>query len=156
MGEIETRTAEQAGLNDDELPVMPDPSLAFWKANAKGLLGESIKAIEEAAKQIIGVTGILEGLYFHAIAYSSVRGKVDGWSVLIYVAPLCCWLVSLTLALLVFFPRTYATNFNSARESRSAFERLVAYKHNMLKNAGFWMALGALALAAALGRYLAG
>jgi hypothetical protein len=104
MGEIETRTAEQAGLNDDQLPIIPDLSLAFWKNNAKGLVGESIKAIEEAAKQIIGVTGILEGLYFHAIAYSRVRGKLDGRSLLIYIAPLCCWLVSLTLALLVFLP----------------------------------------------------
>jgi len=156
MGESEKRAAQQASLSDDDLPVFPDPSLAFWKDNAKALLGESIKSIEETAKQIIGVAGILEGLYFHAIAYSSVRGKLDGWLIVVYIAPLACWLVSLSLALLVFFPRTYDANINSARESRTAFERVVIYKHNILKVAGFFLSLGALALFAAMGAYLAG
>lgn len=156
MDEIQKRTAQQVGLSDDELPILPDPSLAFWKDNAKNLLGESIKSIEETAKQIIGVAGILEGLYFHAIAYSGIRGKVDGWLILIYITPLACWLVSLSLALLVFFPRTYDTNVNSARESRVAFERVVIYKHNKLKVASIFLFLGALSLFVAMGAYLAG
>jgi hypothetical protein len=156
VDEIERRTAQQASLSDDELPILPDPSLAFWKDNAKALLGESIKSIEETAKQIIGVAGILEGLYFHAITYSSVRGKLNGWLVLVYIAPLACWLVSLSLSLLVFFPRTYDTNINSARESRAAFERVVIYKHDKLKVAGIFLFLGALSLFAAMGVYLAG
>ena len=93
MNEIEERVAQQADLDDEELPLAPDPNLKFWKDTAKGLLGESIQSIEETAKQIIGVAGILEGLYFHAIAYSDVRGKLgSGWLVLLYLTPLALWL----------------------------------------------------------------
>ena len=120
-------------------------------------LGESIKSIEETAKQIIGVAGILEGLYFHAIAYSDIRGQLGGVGpLLLYLLPLLLWLVSLLAALLVFFPRAYASNISSWRESKAAFERIVAYKHAMLKIAGLFLVLGALALFAAMGAYLAG
>jgi len=156
MSEIEERVAQQAGLSDEELPIAPDPNLKFWKDTAKGLLGESIKSIEETAKQIIGVAGILEGLYFHAIAYSDVRGQLGGVGLLLYLSPLLLWLVSLLAALLVFFPRTYASNISSWRESKAAFERIVTYKHTMLKAAGLFLTLGALTLFAAMGAYLAG
>lgn len=156
MSEIEERVAQQAGLSDEELPIAPDPNIKFWKDTAKVLLGESIKSIEETAKQIIGVAGILEGLYFHAIAYSDIRGQLGGVGpLLLYLLPLLFWLVSLLAALLVFFPRTYASNISSWLESKAAFERVVTYKHTMLKTAGLFLALGALALFAALGAYLA-
>ena len=146
----------QAALSDEELPIAPDPNLKFWKDTAKGLLGESIKSIEETAKQIIGVAGILEGLYFHAVAYSDIRGKLgSGWLVPLYLLPLALWLVSLLAALLVFFPRAYASNISSWRESKEAFERIVTWKHAALKVAGGFLVLGALALFAAMGAYLA-
>jgi hypothetical protein len=157
MSEIEERVAQQAGLSDEELPLAPDPNRKFWKDTAKGLLGESVKSIEETAKQIIGVAGVLEGLYFHAIAYSDIRGQLGGVGpLLLYFLPLLLWLVSLLAALLVFFPRTYASNISSWRESKAAFERIVTYKHTMLKMAGLFLILGALALFAAMGAYLAG
>ncbi len=155
--EIQKNVAQQAGLKDEDLPVAPDPNLKFWKDTARGLLGESIKSIEETAKQIIGVAGILEGLYFHAIAYSDIRATVEGfWPVVVYVLPLALWLASLCFALLVFFPRTYDSNISSWRESKAAFERIVAYKHGMLKTAGVFLALGAFFLFVAMGAYLTG
>jgi len=157
MSEIQERVAQQAGLSDEELPVAPDPNLKFWKDTAKGLLGESIKSIEGTAKQIIGVAGILEGLYFHAIAYSDIRGQLGGVGpLLLYLLPLLLWLGSLLAALLVFFPRTYTSNISSWRKSKAAFERIVTYKHAMLKVAGGFLVLGAVALFAAMGAYLAG
>ena len=59
-------------------------------------------------------------------------------------------------ALLVFFPPAYASNISSWRESKAAFERIVTWKHAALKVAGSFLALGALALFAAMGAYLAG
>ncbi len=157
MSEIQERVAQQAGLSDEELPLAPDPALKFWKDTAKGLLGESIKSIEETAKQLIGVAGILEGLYFHAIAYSDVRGQLaSGWTVALYMLPLALWLVSLGFALLVFFPRTYQANISSWHESKAAFDSIVAYKHAMLKWAGLFLALGGLALFVVMWVYLGG
>jgi len=147
----------QAALSDEDLPIAPDPNLKFWKDTAKGLLGESIKSIEETAKQIIGMAGILEGLYFHAIAYSDIRGQLGGVGpLLLYLLSLLLWLVSLLAALLVFFPPAYASNISSWRESRAAFERIVTWKHTALKVTGGFLAVGALALFAAMGAYLAG
>lgn len=156
MSEPEGAKTQPTDLPDDELPVMTDPSLGYWKDNAKALLTDSVKSIEEAAKQLIGVGGILEGLYFHAIAYSNLRGQLTGSSLFLYLAPIFCWTLSLALAVLVYFPRPYRTNINSARASRETFERVVRYKHNMLKVSGIFLAIGCFALAAALGSYLAG
>jgi uncharacterized membrane protein len=75
---------------------------------------------------------------------------------MVYLLPLLLWLVSLLAALLVFFPRSYEANISSWRESRAAFERVVAYKHAMLKVAGLFLFLGVLALVVAMGAYLAG
>ena len=114
MNQVEARVAQQANLDEEALPIAPDPNLKFWKDTAKGLLGESIKSIEETAKQIIGVAGILEGLYFHAIAFSDVRGTLNSpWQIILFLAPLAVWWVSLSLAVLVFFPRTYDTNIRT-------------------------------------------
>ena len=157
MNQVAERVAQQANLGDEALPVAPDPNLKFWKDTAKGLLGESIKSIEETAKQIIGVAGILEGLYFHAIAFSDVRGTLNSpWQVILFLAPLAVWLASLSLAVLVFFPRTYDTNISSWRESRTTFEQIVVYKHRMLKTAGIFLAVGVFFLFPAMGAYLAG
>ena len=156
MSETEERVAQQADLADEDLPMAPDPNLKFWKQTAKGLLSESIKSIEETAKQLIGVAGLLEGLYFHAIAFSDVRGDLSACELVLYVFPLACWLVSLCFALLVFFPRTYDSNISSWRKSKETFEQVVGYKHTMLKAAGVFLALGAMGLSAAMGAYLAG
>ena len=103
------------------------------------------------------MAGILQGLYFHAIAYSDIRRQLGGVGpLLLYLSPLLLWLVSLLAALLVFFPRAYTSNISSWRESKAAFERIVTYKHTILKAAGLFLALGALALFAAMGVYLAG
>ena len=154
--EIQKNVAQQAGLKDEDLPVAPDPNLKFWKDTARGLLGESIKSIEETAKQIIGVAGILEVLYFHAIAYSDIRGTVNGIWVLLYVLPLLLWLISLGCALSVFFPNTYDSNISSWRESKATFERIVAQKHGRLKAAGISLALGTLVLCFVMIVYLTG
>jgi hypothetical protein len=110
-----------------------------------------------AERRHTGMAGILEGLYFHAIAYSDVRGKMgSGWLVPLYLLSLASWLVSLLVALLVFFPRAYAGNISSWRESKATVERIVTWKHTALKVAGGFLVLGALALFAAMGDYLAG
>jgi hypothetical protein len=148
-------------MNEKEQQVeyesMLEESHSFWRANARTQLGESIRSVEATAKQLIVVVGILEGLYFHAIAYSRVRGQLSStWLVIIYMLPLAFWLSSLLFGLLVFFPRPYETNVNSWRESKTTFEQIVTYKHTMLKVSGIFLLLGGLALAVTMGIYLVG
>lgn len=136
-------------------PSMLEESRAFWRENTRELVGESIRLLEETAKQIIGIAGIMEGLYFHAIVYADIRGNVNTREALIYLLPLGCWAVSVLLGLLVFFPRTYHTNINSWRESKHTFETIVIYKHRILKLSAAFLALGCVSLFITLAVYLA-
>jgi hypothetical protein len=58
----------------------PDPIVeetrAFWREMGKEQIRASVGCVDEAAKQIIGVTAILEGLYFNAITFSKLQGKI--------------------------------------------------------------------------------
>jgi len=51
--------------------------------------------------------------------------------------------------------RTYAGNISSWQKGKAAFERIVTYRHAALKVAGGFLVLGAVALFAAMGVYLA-
>jgi hypothetical protein len=142
-------------------PEPPDPLVeetrAFWRETGKNMVRESLGTIDETARQIIGVAGILEGLYFHAIAFSNLRGQVaGGWPLAIYLAPIVLLLVSLSAALFVFFPRLYRLNIHSSEASQMVYERVVARKLLLLKLASLGLALGVVALFLAVLTYLRG
>jgi hypothetical protein len=138
----------------DEPPIItPEPN-PFWRENAQKLVGESISTIEEVAKQLIVVNSLLEGIYFHAIAFSDVKPMLTGWIASIYLAPILLWLLSLVFAVLTLSPKVYAININSSRDSKERFEEIVAKKHGMLKISEFFLILSFIALFAAVAHYL--
>ncbi|MGB2697031.1 MAG: hypothetical protein WBD28_04125 [Candidatus Zixiibacteriota bacterium] len=107
--------------------------MEFWMNQGKGMIKESIKSIEDAAKQIIVVAGILEGIYFHAITYSDIRGSLTTIHGIFYLAPLALWLISIFFAIRIFSPRVYETNIASSRESKETFTKVVEHKHRNLR-----------------------
>ena len=113
----------------DELPVVAPKPNPFWKENARRLVGESISTIEDVAKQIIVVTGLLEGLYFHAITFSDLKGSLSDGMVWIYLAPLMLWMASLFFAMWTLLPEAHEININSTRSSKKTFEDIVSGKH---------------------------
>lgn len=133
------------------IPVEPNP---FWRENARKLVGESISTIEDVAKQLIAVTSLLEGIYFHAIAFSNVKPILTSWIAGIYLAPILLWLLSLVFAVLTLAPKAYAININSSQDSKETFEEIVAKKHGMLKISEAFLILSFLALFAAVAHYL--
>jgi hypothetical protein len=141
-------------------PEPADPLLKetreFWRDIGKEMIRQTIASIDEPAKQIIGVAGILEGLYFHAIAFADLRGQVAGWAMIVYLSPIALLLVSLIAALLVFFPDYYRLNFNASEASRQVYERVVAGKLVALRFASGFLALGVGALFLAVLAYLGG
>jgi hypothetical protein len=128
--------------------------MKFWRDNAKSMLGSSIESIESAAKQLIAICGILEGIYFHAITYSDIRGWIGTVEGIFYLAPLVLWLVSILFAVLVFSPRVYETNIASSRESKETFTKIVSFKHRMLKTSQFVFFISFIFLMIAMGLYL--
>lgn len=113
----------------EEPPIVVAEPNPFWKENARKLVGESISTIEAVAKQIIVVTGLLEGLYFHAITFSDLRGSLSGGMVWVYLSPIVLWLASLFFAMWTLSPQAQEININSSRSSKETFEDIVARKH---------------------------
>lgn len=143
-----------AGEVTDELPVIvPEPN-PFWKKNAENLVGESISSMEGVAKQIIVVTSLLEGLYFHAITFSDLRGMLDGGQLLVYLTPIALWLASLVFAMWSLSPKDYQININSSHESKQTFEKIVNTKYYRLKMAEVFLIASFLPLLIATYCYL--
>ncbi len=140
-------------MNSEPPIVTPEPN-PFWRENARKLVGESVSTIEDVAKQLIAVNSLLEGIYFHAIAFSEVKPVLSGWIAGIYLAPILLWLLSLVFAVLTLSPKAYSININSSRDSKERFEEIVAKKHGMLKISEFFLVLSFIALFAAVAHYL--
>ena len=146
---------KEAALADPKS--MVDNTREFWRELACETVKNSATAIEETAKQLIGIAGILEGLYFHAIAFADIRGQVSGLlPMLAYLAPLIFWLFSLVSAGLVFFPRMYRININSSEAAKKMHEDMVPRKYLFLILSLVWLVVGMLFLIVALGVHLGG
>jgi len=148
-------------MSDQEKPRDPqsvvDETREFWRDLARETVKTSATTIEETAKQLIGITGILEGLYFHAITFADLRGKVtELLPLLAYLAPLIFWTFSLIAVGLVFFPRMYLMNLNSSEVAKLMYEGAVRRKYWCLVFAVMWLVVGAVGLMVALGMYLTG
>jgi hypothetical protein len=143
-----------ADIVTDEPPVVIQEPNPFWKENAEKLVAESISTIEETARQIIALASILEGLYFHAIAFSDLRGTLGGWMLFVYLLPVALWLASLLSAFWALFPGTYSININSSRSSKETFEEIVEKKHHRVKIAALFLAVSFLPLLIAVYFYL--
>jgi succinate dehydrogenase hydrophobic anchor subunit len=138
---------------EEEVPVVAAEPNPFWKQNAEKLVGESISSVEDNAKQFIAITGLLQGIYFHAITFSDIR-KESAYSILIYVAPLLLWLFSLIFAMLVLFKKKYSININSSRNSKETFEKIMTEKYWFIRISGMFLILSFVALIIAVLHYM--
>ena len=140
-------------IDEEEVPVvMPEPN-PFWKQNAEKLVGESISSVEDTAKQFVTITGLLEGIYFHAITFSDIK-NVEGISVLIYVAPLILWLASLIFAVMVLVRKKYGLNINSSQDSKKKFEEILEGKYQLIRISSGFLILSFVALTIAVLHYM--
>ncbi|HII00121.1 TPA: hypothetical protein HA351_00215 [Methanosarcinaceae archaeon] len=149
MTEGEVKSAAE----EDDIPFVPTEPNPFWKKNAEKIVGESVSIVEDTAKQFVTVTGLLQGIYFHAIAFSDVKGA-EGYSVMIYLAPLVLWLLSLIFAVMVLLRKRYKININSTSDSKEKFEEMVKVKYRYIRVSGVFLILSFVALAVAILHYL--
>lgn len=141
-------------MNEEETPIVSVEPNPFWQENAQKLVSESISTVEDVAKQIIVVNSLLEGIYFHAIAFSDLKHHLSESVAAIYLAPIILWLISLVFAVLTLSPKSYQININSSRNSKKRFEEIVSKKHGMLKVSEFFLILSFVALMVAVAHYL--
>lgn len=135
--------------------ILVNESRAFWRDIGRKMIRDSSQTIDNTAKQFITVTGILEGLYFHAIVFSDIQRPVtDAWLLLTYTLPVLLLLISLISALLVFFPKHYSLNFNSSDASQIVYERVIKRKHFLLRSSSVFLVLGIFSIFIAVLTYL--
>jgi hypothetical protein len=141
-------------------PDPPDKNLedasAFWRETGKELVRQSIKTIDDTARQIIAVAGILEGLYFHAISFSDIRGELSGGRIWVYILPIVLLVLSLMVAFIVFFPEHYHINILSSTGSKAAYEDIIKNKLLFMRIAAVLLILAVAGVGWALVTFLMG
>lgn len=148
-----TKGEVDSGVVANDAPLVSSEPNPFWKKNAEKIVGESISSIEDTAKQFVTINGVLQGIYFHAIAFSDIK-NAPFHSVLIYASPLTLWFLSLFFAVLVLFRKRYKININSSEISKNSFEKIVVGKYRLLWVSGFFLVLSFAALIIVFLRYL--
>lgn len=126
----------------------------YWRERGQDLVRGSIDALDESAKQIATIAGILEGLYFHAVTFSDLRNAtITGWLMFVYLLPLILLLLSLVAALLVFFPETYKINLLSWEACKFAYQQVARSKRVLVRLSAINLALGIVSMTITLGLY---
>jgi|GEM_PF-530611 len=134
----------------------------FWLDTARDTAKESVKAIEDAAKQLIPIASLAQTIYFAAVSFSNVKKAFAPtaleWRFLMTTGlalPLLFWIASLIFAIRVFTPKVYDTNLESPDMARGTYLKVVTYKHKMLRWAHWLFVLGLVPLAINLILYVA-
>jgi len=109
----------------------------YWRKVSDKAPVEALTRVEEAAKQLIGLTGALQGLYLAVFAFSDLRKQIGGlhvpalgWLIwLIFLLPIVMWLISLICATMVFVPKPRSganiedTSVNAWQQIKETYEK---------------------------------
>jgi TRAP-type C4-dicarboxylate transport system permease small subunit len=87
----------------------------YWRQVGIEAPVQAISRVEDAAKQLIGLTAALQGLYFAVFAFSDLRKQIVALSLpapgslvlLLFFLPIVFWLTSLFCATQVFVPKMH-------------------------------------------------
>jgi len=106
----------------------------FWIEKMLELSANSIRSIEEAGKQIIGMITVMQGIYAAVLAFSGIKEIPKGSipAAIFYISPVFLWLISLFFALRVFKTKRYRYFSNSPDSSKNTFKAIVDFKQKNL------------------------
>lgn len=135
----------------------------FWLETGQNTVKEAIRRQEEAAKQLISITSILQATYFAAISFSNLKNAFilqdfhGGFPVIVialFVSPITLWLISLGFAVKVLMPVIRNYNLDSPTMVKKTYEDAVNYRGKYLKRAYQALVLGFLLLVGSIVVYL--
>jgi hypothetical protein len=90
---------------DEKQEAMIEAAAEHWRKVSYEAPIQALTRIEEAAKQLVALTGTLNGLYFAIITFSDLREQVTNWLIIPFLLPVALWLASLFCATRVFVPQ---------------------------------------------------
>lgn len=121
----------------------------FWMQKMRQIAANSIKSVEEAAKQLIGMITVMEGIYAAVLAFSGIKQVPQGnmLATAVYASPIVLWLVALFFALRVFKTQKYDYYSNSPDMSKETFQKIAAFKYKNLNAAYIFVCISFLVAA---------
>lgn len=140
-------------------PVTDDD--VFWMKIGQGVVKDAVGRVEEAAKQLISITSVLQGIYFAAISFSDLKKALvivdlQGWlQAALFVSPIIIWLISLGFAIRVLVPVARKINYVSPDEMRKKYLEIIEYKYRHMQRAHLALVLGFVPLVFNVFVYLA-
>lgn len=139
-------------------PPSPDQDKIFkeeaelWRKIRNESPIQGLVRVEEAAKQIIGITGLLQGLYFAAYTFSNINEQLSGLNNFLrqiilpaFFLPALAWLISLFCATQVFVPRMRLganrsdISVGAWQNIRDTYEIVLEEKLKWLQRAHQWL-----------------
>jgi len=129
-------------LNDSDLALL---------GTAQDMIEKGIDSQECGAKQVISTAGLLLGIYFVAISLSDLKKGLVAQQlepceqavlVVVFVAPIIFWLISMVLALRVFVPVSHYDDIYSHEKALGTYTRILNLKYKRLKYAIMMLVLG--------------
>jgi len=145
-------------LIDNKKIVPGEPPTAlkiFWLEMGKEAVKEARNKQEEAARQIITITSVLQAIYFAAISFSDLKKVLVAQEVLggqlivvitLFVSPIIIWLLSLGFAVRVIVPVTYYAYLESPDQLKDRYIKAVSFKSKYLGRAHKALVLGFVAV----------
>ena len=124
---------------------------AFWEQYYLESPIRDIEVIDSAARQLITVTALLQGLYFAAISLSDFKRYAAAWQLALLLTPAVLWLLSLVFAVMTFMPIARRISRESVRDD---FVRIVHEKFRNLRLSYYGLLLSLAVLLANVLVYL--
>jgi hypothetical protein len=119
--------------------------VSYWLRVKREASVGSFQPLEDAAKQIVTITSLLQAGYFAAVSVSEVKkanNAADPWFVVFIIFSMLTvgiWIISLFYATRVFIPKVYNASSKEldvneqVREIRIAYNKTSTYKYENLK-----------------------
>ncbi len=133
----------------------------YWRQVGIEAPVRAVTRVEDAAKQLIGLTAALQGLYFAVFAFSDLRKQIVALSLpvpgslvlLLFFLPIVCWLFSLICATQVFVPRMHLdVNLNDM--SIAAWQQIKQKYESIVEKKLDWLYRSQLLLVISFGTVL--
>ena len=118
----------------------PQQEDVFWKNTILEMAKESIKSIEESAKNLIAVASFLEGVYFHAISFADLKimfGSVRYFDyhwllVSLFSLPVLLWFMVIGCATMALMTKAYTVHPDEADDARRVIEKMANTKQRWI------------------------
>ena len=122
----------------------------FWLNFNRSNLQDSIKTLNESAKQIIGINPLLSSLYTIGLglgkALSISPKKLSEIQSIILIVPIFCWLLSLIAAITSSFPNVHSLPLNKPIEISNFYQKRIRYKYKWLIASYLFLLLSIISL----------